>query len=100
MAGGSNELIKAGATLVTDASDILSVLGISDIPHGASQKISASNPEEYTILRLISNGIHHTDDLLDKSNLGAEIFNQTLTMLEITGRIKPGGGATWYLTNL
>lgn len=100
MASGTNELIKSGATIVTDASDILSVLGISDTPHANNHKITASNPEEYAILLLISQGVHNTDELLDKSKLGADIFNQTLTMLEITGRVKPGGGATWYLTNL
>ena len=97
-AAGCNMLIKNGATLITSADDVLAALGIASSPHSDKQ-LTANTPEEYVLLSLIQKGVHDADDLLLQSKLKASIFNQTLTMLEITGRIAPRGGNTWYLTN-
>lgn len=96
-AAGCNNLIKSGATMVTSVSDVLDVLKISSNPH-AKRAITAANAEEYIILSLINKGINDGEDLCDKSKLEISTFSQTITMLEINGRIKPGGANTWYLT--
>jgi DNA processing protein len=96
-AEGTNNLIKSGALLVTNAQDVLNSLKISGLPHTSSPPM-ASNPNEHTILSLIISGINDGDDLLTKSGLSIDEFNQTLTMLEITGKISATGGNYWHLT--
>lgn len=96
MAEGCHTLIKTGAAVVTGADDILNLLKISASDH--TPTIVAANQEEQTILDLIVYGIHDGDELFAGAGLPIETFNQTLTMLEITGKIRPGGGNTWYLT--
>jgi DNA processing protein len=91
---GTNTLIKAGAIPITAREDILQYFKITD---GAKQqRLVANNAEEQTVLDLIASGIHDGADLLVQSKLDTATFNQTLTMLEITGRIKPTAGS-WYL---
>ncbi len=89
---GTNNLIKAGALPLTDKSDVLFKLGVS--PH-QSAKIIANNQEEYIILSLLKDGIRDGHSLLIKSQLPPQIFNQTLTMLEINGLITPLGADQW-----
>ncbi len=93
---GTNNLIKQGAIPITSATEILKIIGLADRP-AKKREIIAGNPEEYVIMRLMNDGIVEADELLTQSNLPADVFNQTLTMLEITGKVKPAGGR-WYLT--
>jgi DNA processing protein len=94
---GCNNLIKAGATVVTSASDILDALKIHSIGHSTKPDVTANNKEELVILELISNGITDAETLQMSSRLAPDVFNQTLSMLEITGRISPIGGNNWVL---
>jgi predicted Rossmann fold nucleotide-binding protein DprA/Smf involved in DNA uptake len=96
MAEGCHNLLKTGAALVSSADDVLAVLNIAAIDHKPT--IMAATPEEQVILELLVSGMHDADELLAAANLPVHIFNQTLTMLEITGKITPRGGNTWYLT--
>lgn len=91
---GTNNLIKAGAFPITEVSDILFKLGITST---RNRQINASNQEEYIVLTLLSNGVRDGHDLLRQSKLNPEIFNQTLTMLEINGQIIAIGGNQWQL---
>lgn len=90
---GTNNLIKAGALPVTDVSDILTALGL-DGKH-KQLEILAANAEEQAILSLIKKGITDSSELLAQSELASPIFNQTLTMLELTGKIQPLGSGHW-----
>lgn len=90
---GTNNLIKTGAIPLTDTSDLLFLLGIDS---SKSQIINARNQEEYIILSLLTKGIRDGHVLLSKSRLEPQIFNQTLTMLEINGQIAPLGNNQWY----
>ncbi|MGH7250125.1 MAG: DNA-processing protein DprA, partial [Minisyncoccia bacterium] len=92
---GTNNLIKKGATPVIDAIDVLRTIGLADKPK-KKQRIMAANQEEFIIMTLINEGVFETDELLAKSELPPDIFNQTLTMLEIGGRIQATSGK-WYL---
>ena len=88
---GTNNLIKAGALPVTDVSDILTALGLDG--KQLQLEILAANAEEEVILALLGKGITDSAILLAQSEMASPIFNQTLTMLEITGKIKPLGSA-------
>lgn len=96
LSGGTNNLIKAGATPITELSDILEALNLSST--ATKQAPLAANPEEAAILNLITSGITEGGELLATSKLSAVIFNQTLTMLEITGKIRPLGAGHWALS--
>lgn len=89
---GTNNLIRSGATPVTCSEDVLEVLGISS---GSAQRISGADPAEQTILDLLAENISDGNELLIRSNMPAAYFNQTLTMLEITGKIKAMGNNQW-----
>lgn len=94
---GTNNLIKTGATPVTSAKDVLHALGLEprrdkrEAPH-------SSNPNEQRLLDLLFAGISDGTELLEGSKLEVSVFNQTLTMLEIRGQIRPLGGNHWALT--
>lgn len=95
LSAGTNNLLKSGATPVTTAADVLSVLGLSDRSHTTVPV--ASNPQEYVIVSLLQAGLSDGAQLLRKSQLPVALFNQTLTMLEITGKIRPLGGNQWAI---
>jgi DNA processing protein len=93
---GCNNLIKAGATPVTCVSDVLNALKVQ-LPILAETEVAADSQEEFAILAQLKEGINDGDDLLAKSGLGATVFQQTLSMLEITGRIENVGGNKWVI---
>lgn len=96
LSAGTNNLIKVGATPVTNISDVLTVLGIHE-HQSQDAAVVAATPEEHQLLLLLKEGISDGDELLFKSKLSAASFNQTLTMLEINGRIKSLGAGHWTL---
>lgn len=90
---GTNNLIKTGATPVTNIDDILFALNINK--QTILLDVIAANPEEATIIALMQKGITDVGELQSHSQLSPEIFNQTLTMLEISAKIRPLGAGHW-----
>ncbi len=93
---GCNALIRQGAIPVTKVEDILEVIA-PNIQLEQAQFVLGDNAEEVVILELMQNGLRDGDELLQKSKLNPTEFNQTLTMLEIKGMIKPLGGNQWTI---
>lgn len=93
---GANSLLKSGALLITETEDVLLALKIEKRGH-QKQLPLASNQEEQAILDLLASGITDGSELLGSSGLRASEFNQTLTMLEISGKIKALGAGNWGL---
>lgn len=96
LSAGTNNLIKVGAIPVTSANDVLLAMGL-ERSKLVRQKPAAGTPEEQAILDLIGQGITDGASLLLQSRLSAAKFNQSLSMLEITGQIHPAGGDNWIL---
>jgi len=96
-AEGCHNLIKAGAQLVASADDILNYYKLSSSNNRAKIDFEANSPEEHAILSLIANGVTDGEELQLQSGLPVDKFSQTLTMLEITGRISPQGANTWHI---
>jgi DNA processing protein len=92
---GTNNLIKAGATPVTCVNDILRALGLES--KGAKRAPHSSDPQEQTLLDVLYSGVDNGAELLAASNMPVSLFNQTLTMLEIKGQIRPLGNNHWAL---
>jgi DNA processing protein len=93
---GANTLIKTGAALITSAQDILHMLGVQAKAHPKSAP-EGDTPEEQILLNLIHEGTSDGSELLVRSKLEVTAYNQTITMLEITGKIRSLGSNHWSL---
>jgi DNA processing protein len=89
---GTHNLIKSGAGLVSDADDVLRVLGISRAPLNKPQ---SDDPNEQLLIDMLIEQSRDGSELLASSNLPVQLFNQTMTMLEIKGLIRPLGANQW-----
>jgi DNA processing protein len=92
---GTNNLLKSGATPVTTSTDILRALGIE--PTQQSRAPQGSTPAEQAVLDLLATGTADGGALQSLSKLDIAIFNQTLTMLEITGKVRALGNNQWAI---
>jgi DNA processing protein len=93
LAIGTNNLLKHGATPVTNAKDVLDALGILE-KH--THKSLAQNQEEQMILDALAQKVLDTEGLLRETSLSPQILNQHLTMLELRGAVKAVAG-NWML---
>jgi DNA processing protein len=91
---GCNNLIKAGAGVITNPADILNALNIQKADLEMSD-IAAANKDEYQILKLIRDDVKDGDELQIKSGLSAARYLEVMSFLEITGKIKALGGNQW-----
>lgn len=94
---GTNSLIKAGASVVTEIGDILAVLGLR--PKNIQQrKPIGSNLQQQIVLDLLASGCNDGDELLRLCKLPINDFNKVITMLEITSKIRSLGGNHWTIS--
>lgn len=93
---GTNNLIKSGATPVTSVEDIMYALGAEHLPAEPVRR-RGETAEEQAVLDLLYAGTTDGHELLVASQLPPEQFNQTLTMLEIGGKVRPLGNNQWSL---
>ena len=59
--------------------------------------IFGDTEEETKILRLIGEGIRDGEEIMAKAEMSTEVFNQTITMLEIKGNVRGLGANKWTL---
>jgi DNA processing protein len=94
---GTNNLIKSGALPITCADDVLHALDLQPREEKAKPLPRGSNANEQLLIDLIVAGTYEGAELLAKSELEVSVFNQTLTMLELTGKIRAVGANQWAL---
>lgn len=93
---GTNNLIKVGAAPVTSYVDVLHALGL--VSHSSKPAdIRGRNTNEQRVLDLLVRGLSDGEDLLAQSQLSITDFNQTLTMLEISSKVRSLGANHWAL---
>ncbi len=92
---GTNNLLKSGAQIITDAQDILDSLGI--IKGQAREEVFGDTKEEQIIIDIMKEGVSELDQIQIKSQLEPALFSQTITMLEISDKIRPLGANHWSL---
>lgn len=92
---GTNNLIKSGALPITNTQDVLLALGL-DVKQKTADVMAANNYEA-AIIDTLKTGVTDAAELLLRTKLDVIIFNQTLTMLEITGKIRPLGAGHWAI---
>lgn len=91
---GTNNLIKSGALPVTEVADILLALNIKPQAN-KERRAFAGSEDEQKVLKLIRSGISDQEELATKAGLDGAAIGSALTILEINGYIKPGGGGNW-----
>jgi len=84
---GPNKLLKMGATVVTNAQDILDVLHISKPLRNKKNRATPITGEEKLILEILSAEPLHIDEIIRACKLNTSTINKVLTILEINGNI-------------
>jgi len=91
-------LIKNGAKLVYNVSDILEELKIENRKKKIeSRKIIPENPDEEKILKILSEGQAHIDNLVRISGMETSKVSSLLTMMEMKGKVKNLGNMTYTI---
>ena len=98
---GCNKLIKQGAIPCTEPDDILRELFPEDFAK-KYKKLKQANlfgdtDAETAILKALAAGARTGDDVMKLSLLPPEVFNQTITLLEIKSRVRSLGMNNWGL---
>jgi DNA processing protein len=94
---GTNNLIRAGAVPITCTEDVISVLQLKFKAIAPLKVATGSNAYEQSIIDLLKTGLTDGEELQRSSQLDIAAFNQTLTMLELSGKIRPIGANNWAL---
>lgn len=92
---GSNNLIKSGAVPVTSANDIFFALNIK--PSGQSVRKFTGSEKEARIYNLIKDGVSDQEQMIATAKIDPSALSSTLTMLEISGHIRPAGAGNWII---
>ena len=98
---GCNKLIKQGALPYTEPKDILELLFPEDYVKKhkklKQQNLIGDTDVETLILQALASGLRSGEEIMKATNLPPEIFNQTVTLLEIKGRLRSLGMNHWGL---
>ncbi|HEX3081983.1 MAG TPA: DNA-processing protein DprA, partial [Candidatus Saccharimonadia bacterium] len=91
---GPNNLIRSGATPITSAADAIVALGF----HAQeSTPPAAQSAEEALLLGLLAEGTNSSEDLIERSGLGAAGFANAISLMEITGKVRNLGAGNWVV---
>lgn len=96
---GCNQLIKQGAEPYTGVDDVLNYLFPPEKKKKTGEQLSifGDNELETGILKLLAEGIQDGGEIVEKLGISVSEFNQTITILEIKGRIRGLGMNNWAL---
>lgn len=98
---GCNKLIKQGAIPYTEPDDILRELFPEDYLKKQQKLIKnhliGDTDSETIILQAIAAGAKTGEQIMAITHLPPEVFNQTVTLLEIKGRLRALGMNTWAI---
>jgi len=96
---GCNKLIQQGALPYTEPDDVLRLLFPEDYvkKNLKTTHLIGDNDIETKILQALSSGLRSGEEIMRATHLPPEIFNQTITLLEIKSRVHPLGMNNWGL---
>lgn len=95
---GPNNLLKAGAKVVTKAEDILDALNLHHIAEYVTNKeIIPDSQTEAELLKHLSREPVHVDLLIKNSGLPSPSVNSALILMEMKGKVRNLGGMMYVL---
>lgn len=94
---GCNNLIKSGAIPITSVDDILFALKINPEKRKTGVSFSGSKQEE-TVIEFIARGVTAQEELAAAAEMDGPALSSVLTMLELSGHIRPTGAGNWTLS--
>lgn len=94
MSHGPNQLITTGAGAIVDIDAWVDQLFPRSLKEALALHYSS---DEQTIIDLLRAGVSDGDEIHAKSGLETAAYLQTITMLEITGAVRPLGNNQWSL---
>ncbi|MDO4747135.1 MAG: DNA-processing protein DprA [Candidatus Saccharibacteria bacterium] len=98
---GCNKLIKQGAIPYTEPDDILRELFPEDYLKKRrklhQQSLIGDTDVETKILQALASGCRSGEEIMTHSLLPPEVFNESITILEIKSRVRSLGGNHWSL---
>lgn len=97
MSGGTNRLIRQGATPITSIDDVMAVL-YPDIKTSQRPLPLGTNPTEQAIIDALSAGIRDGDEIQRLTKVDPVAMSTAITMLELNEIIRPLGANQWTLS--
>ncbi len=96
---GCNKLIAQGAFPYSEPDDVMRVLFPEEFikKRRKSKRLAGKNDVETAILAALSEGVNCGEDIMKLAKIPAEVFSQSVTILEIEGRVRSLGANTWVL---
>ena len=96
---GCNKLIRQGAHPYTCPDDILDFLFPKRLAAKTKSQLRlfGDNDVETAILKSLSEGTTLGEEIMTSSCLPVEVFNESITLLEIKGRVRSLGANRWCL---
>ena len=98
---GCNKLIAQGAHSYTEPSDILEFLFPAEYAKkrqiAKEQNLIGDSDAETAILKVLAKGVRRGEEIMQKALLPPEVFNQTISLLEIKSRVRSLGANNWTL---
>ncbi len=98
---GCNRLIKQGAIPYTGSEDLLRELFPEDYTKKQQKlhqaQLFGDTDAETLILQAIAAGLRSGEEIMQATKLPPEVFNQTITLLEIKSRLRSLGANNWGL---
>lgn len=91
---GPNNLLKSGAKPVTDATDVLAEFELRN-PALTRKAPKPASATEARIIELVEDGTNTTEELLRQLELTSPELAQTLSLMEITGKLRSLGAGQW-----
>jgi len=95
---GNNNLLKMGATLTTNANDILDELNLTSLQKEEEEKISLP-PTQKLIFNTLNKEPKNIEFIIKECNLPNSQIISELTLMEMKGIVKHSGGMN-YISNI
>ncbi len=98
---GCNKLIKQGAIPYTEPKDILELFFPEEYLKKHQKlhqaKLFGDTDVETLILQVLASGVRSGEEVMVKTHLPPEVFNQTIALLEIKSRVRALGANKWVI---
>jgi DNA processing protein len=98
---GTNSLLAEGARLVSSTSDIFDELNLPRLNSQAQLlQVKPSSQPEAAIIRLLSKGPSHIDEIVRSTGMATSTVSSTLAMMEIKGWVLQVEPMTYTATTM